>query len=617
MKSLYNRITSWTTNAVDRYHGWVAGALLLTMGVLGLGSMLGNSATFDEVAHIPAGYSYLHFGDYRLNPEHPPLIKDLAAIPLQFMDLKFPSDQEAWTSAVNGQWDTGRYFIYHLGNDADAILFWARLPILLLALGFGVFLYGVCRRHWGTAVGLLALFFYCLSPNILAHATLVTTDVGVSAVMFVAIVAFARFMKMPSRMNLWLLALALTFAELVKFSAVMLYPLLGLVALWLAWTMKAPKLLWDRLVTYVGGFIGASALSMVGVWLYYMTQIWQMPLEVQDRLIAGQLKDGLNLSIGHILVGMDQVAVLRPLTQYLLGVVMVFGRVAAGGVTYFNGQASAKSFHLYFPELFALKTQVALLIMLVLTVGFALWRHKGVKHRAARLAEHFRGHILEWTLGIFGLFYFVVAVAGNLNLGLRHILPIYIPLFVLVALGTVKMFRYLAGRGRGVLATAGFGALLVWYGLSTILVYPSYLSYFNEIAGGAANADNYFSDSNVDWGQDLKRLKTYVNDHSEIKHIAVDYFGGGEPAYYFCQRRFDTAGKLIATPAGYDCSHSVYENWHSQNGEYTGQYIAVSETYLENDRYYAAKNHVPSYSYLRARTPIAKIGGSIYVYKLY
>lgn len=108
---------------------------------------------------------------------------------------------------------------------------------------------------------------------------------------------------------------------------------------------------------------------------------------------------------------------------------------------------------------------------------------------------------------------------------------------------------------------------------------PYFIPYFNEIAGGSGNAYKYFSDSSVDWGQDLVRLHQYVEDHPEIDKIAIDYFGGGSPDYYFCDRRYTDSGELIATSAGYDCSKSKFEPWHAQYGEYQGDYIAVSETF--------------------------------------
>ena len=615
--SFYNRITGSIGQFVVQRQNYIAAGLLLVMFVLGITSMAGNSAIVDEVAHIPAGYSYLHYGDYRLNPEHPPLIKDLAAIPLQFMHLKFPINEPAWTTDVNGQWESGWNFIYHLGNNADAILFWARLPILLLAIAFGVWLFWYVRRHWGASVALLTLFFYTLSPNFLAHSTLVTTDLGASVFMFLAIAAFARYMAKPTPGNLVIMSLGLAGAMLAKDSGVLLYPFLGLVTLFAAWLMKRPKDFWDRLWVYTGGYIASCFLSVLWIWIFYIPHTWNMPESVQDKLIVGSLPAQNWTPVVHVLTSINNVAILKPLVQYILGVSMVFGRVAGGNVTYFNGAVTNQSFHGYFPEIFAFKTQVALLILLAVAVVVAVWRYLRGRQLYKAVVAHFREHLLEWTLGGFAVFYFMVSVAGNLNLGVRHILPIYLPIFVLVAIATVNRLRWLNKTNWRKPAGVVFALLLVWYAGSTFVTHPSYLAYFNELAGGGSNAYKYFSDSGVDWGQDLKRLKTYVDENPQINHIAVDYFGGGVPEYYFCQRKYDEKGQWVATAAGYDCSHSVMEEWHSQYGQYTGQYIAVSETFLENDRWYSELNNVQGYQYLRDRTPIAKIGNSIYVYKLY
>lgn len=619
MKSLYNRITSSLAEFTHAWHAYIAAGLLVVMFGLGLGSMAGNSAIVDEVAHIPAGYSYLHYGDYRLNPEHPPLIKDLAGLPLQFMHLKFPDDEPSWTTDVNGQWEAGWNFIYHLGNDANSILFWSRLPILLLAIAFGGFLYWFARRTWGTGVALLALFFYAFSPNLLAHSSLVTTDLGASVFIFLGIVAFARFMRNPSGNNLILLSLALAGAQVAKFSSVLLYPFLGLVSLGVVMWAKNPKSPFQRFKLYTCGFIAASGLSVIWIWIFYIPHTWNMPEAVQDRLIDGSLPAENIRGIAHFLMSINDVSVMKPLVQYLLGLTMVFGRVAGGNVTYFNGQVTNQSFHSYFPELFVLKTQVALLIISLAVTAFVLWRFFAKKpfKPSKQFADHFRTHVLEWTLGGFAAFYFLVSVSGNLNLGIRHILPVYVPIFVLVSIATVRMMRWVMKKNWHKYAGLAFAALLVWYAGSTVAAHPYYIPYFNELIGGSKNADKYFTDSSVDWGQDLRRLKTYVDDHSEINHIAVDYFGGGVPAYYFCQRKYDDHGRLIATAAGYDCSNSVFEDWHSEYGKYTGQYIAVSETFLENDKWYSELNGTDGYQYLRDMKPIAKIGYSIYLYKLY
>jgi Dolichyl-phosphate-mannose-protein mannosyltransferase len=622
MKSTYNRIISRVTDFVSDQHRYFAAAMLIVMFLLGITSMVGNSAIVDEVAHIPAAYSYLKLGDYRLNPEHPPLIKDIAAIPLQFMNLKFPTNSNEWLNEVNGEWDTGWDFLYNLGNNADAILFWARLPILLMTVGFGAFLYWYTRRRWGTWTALLALFFYSFSPNFIGNGILVTTDVGASVFMFIGLVTFVRFADDPSESNVLLLSLALAGAQLAKFSGPLLYPFCLIVTFFIAGLSKKGGNWRDRLGLWSGGFILASVISVVWIYLFYIPPTFNMPTAVQDRLIAGSLIAPNMITISHVLVSVSQWhlgswAFMKPLVQFALGLAMVAGRVVGGNVTYFNGQVSIESFKLYFPEIFALKTQVAFLILMLTGAGVMSWRffRRRPVRGWTRFRRHFMTHIPEWTLGGFAVFYFAVSIAGNLNLGVRHILPVYIPLFMVVAIFTVKFTRELAATKWKQLAAGVLVLLLAWYGGSTLWIHPSYLAYFNELIGGPANAENYFSDSGIDWGQDLKRLKTYVDANPQIKHIAIDYFGGGLPQYYFCQREYNQDGSLNTTD--YDCSHSKMEIWHSSYGQYPGQYIAVSETYLENDRYYSALAGQPGYAYLRAKTPIAKIGYSIYVYKLY
>ncbi len=529
----------------------------------------------------------------------------------------FPVSSPAWTTAVNGQWETGWNFIYHIGNNADAILFWARLPILLLAVGFCFALYELIRRRWGAATALLVVFFYALSPTFIGHAGLVTTDVGASIFIFLALLAFVPFIEKPSPKRLSIFALALAGAQLAKFSGFLLYPFLGLAVLVVGLVWTHPYSLWPRVWYFLSRYLLACIVSLVLVYLYYAPQVMNMPTAVQDNLISGSLSGTANQPVVHGLVAMNRFALARPMAQYLLGVAMVFRRVTGGNVTYFNGVAQNGGFRLYFPELFVVKTQVSFLLLglVALFVPLVAW----VKRRPLRplpaVVLSLRAHLAEWILGGFATFYFGVAMLGNLDLGIRHILPIYLSLFALVAIVTVKLMRQLAATSWQMVSAVGLALLLFWYGLSAALIYPSYLAYFNELIGGSANAGQHFSDSSVDWGQDLRRLVTYVKQN-HIDHIAVDYFGGGDPRYYFCQRIYHN-GVLQADADGYNCDNSPYMARHAEDGPYTGQYIAVSETFLENDRYYAQLNHRVGYGYLRALKPVAKIGYSIYVYKLY
>ncbi len=619
MKSLHHRTIMPLVDFGQRWHWFLAGAMLATMFGLGVTSSAGDSAIVDEVAHVPAAYSYLHYGDFRLNPEHPPLIKDLAGVPLQFMDLKFPDDQPAWTTEVNGQWESGWNFLYHIGNDAQAVLFWSRLPILLLTIGFGIVLYLFVLRRWGRAAALLTLLFYTFSPNIIAHGHYVTTDLGASVFMFLALVTFVRFIEKPDPRNLFLLSLALSLAQLAKFSSAMLYPILLLITIAVVAVWKRPENWITRAQLYIGGLVSASVLSIIWIWIYYIPHVVNMPVDVQQRLISGSLVTGGVTGLASSLLAMSQSVILQPIAHYLLGLGMVYSRVSGGNITYFNGEVTNQSYHWYFPQLFMMKTQVAFLILALIVLGaglVVLYRRRWV-NVGQRIADSIRNHLVFWTLGFFTVFYFAVSVVGNLNLGIRHILPIYVPLFVFVAVAVVALSRRLVRTRMRNAVVATLTVLLVWYAGAAVWIHPAHTAYFNELIGGPANADKYFSDSGIDWGQDLNRLKQYTDAHPEITHLALDYFGGGNPQYVFCKRAYDSQGRLIATAAGYDCSDSIYEFWHAEYGPYTGQYIAISETFLQNDRWYSALRGDSGYEYLRNMKPIAKVGYSIYVFKLY
>ena len=118
----------------------------------------------------------------RINPEHPPLMKDLAALPLLFMkNLKVPTDDKSWTEDINGQWDFGRKFIFYSGNDANLIVFLARLAPLAIMITLGWFVFRASFELGGAGGGLIAIILYAFSPVILAHGRLVTTDVPAAA----------------------------------------------------------------------------------------------------------------------------------------------------------------------------------------------------------------------------------------------------------------------------------------------------------------------------------------------------------------------------------------------------------------------------------------------------
>src|SRR3989338_6754744 len=195
--------------------------LALSLGLM-VFSSLQESAVMDELAHIPAGYSYLNNLDYRLNPEHPPLVKMAAGLPLLFLDLNFPTDDPAWSEKVNGQWDMGSTFLYWAGNDADQIIQWARTGPMILTLILIIFVYIWSKELMGEWWALLPTIGVALSPHFLAHGHYVTTDIGAALGVVISIYYFNRYLISPNKKSLIIAGIAFGIAQLTKFSALIL-----------------------------------------------------------------------------------------------------------------------------------------------------------------------------------------------------------------------------------------------------------------------------------------------------------------------------------------------------------------------------------------------------------
>ncbi|PYQ01288.1 MAG: hypothetical protein DMF82_19675, partial [Acidobacteria bacterium] len=242
---------------------------------LAVSSLRTQSATFDEGSHLPAGYTYLKLGDHRLNPEHPPLVKTLAALPLLFMDVTMKTDDEAW--ALRRQWEFGKRFLYRW-NDADRLLFWGRLPIVALGglLGVSVFLWA--RHRYGVRVATLALFLCVLSPDVLAHGQLVTTDVGIALFMFLSVLAFDAASRRVSPGRVILAGLAAGAAFATKFSAVLLLPILASLALVAVFTPEPVALALPgrppRDMSSRGARLAAMAVTLAVVGLLSLLIVW-------------------------------------------------------------------------------------------------------------------------------------------------------------------------------------------------------------------------------------------------------------------------------------------------------------------------------------------------------
>ncbi|MBI5220407.1 MAG: glycosyltransferase family 39 protein [Candidatus Liptonbacteria bacterium] len=547
----------------------------------------GDSMTMDEQAHIPAGYAYAKYLDYRLNPEHPPLLKFLAGFPLRFLNLNFPTDRKAWTEEVNGQWEVGKQFIFDSGNDADLIVGWARVGPILLTLLFILLLYHWAREIVGSRWALLPTLLFGLSPNILAHGHYVTTDIAAAFGIVLGTYYFLRIFSAPTGRNILLAGLAFGVAQIAKFSTVLLIPyFIFLVLAFIAarWLLRrtdplaAPKTdpsggrLWlALLLTFVIGYVAVVYPAYA-----LLTKNYPMAKQTSDTTFilasfgGGPAVPGASCNVGQCLaqtnIWMTRHALTRPIAEYVLGVLMVLQRSAGGNTGYFLGQVSAAGSHLYFPIMYLLKEPLpSLLIVLTALLG-TLWgigrklRNRLPATRYSLLATRslvlfIYSRFTEFAMLVMIGLYWLWSITSPLNIGFRHILPTLPLIYILATVAWEKwaalrpvptgdsVWRYywnwLKSVGRSWSRHLLLLALIIWFLLETIFTAPYFLSYYNQLGGGVWGGYRIATDSSYDWGQDLKRLTAWVEERNQdpdpSKHvdgIAVDYFGGAIPGYY-------------------------------------------------------------------------------------
>lgn len=617
---------------------------LILVFLLMLSSSLKESATMDELAHIPSGYAYLKFGDNRLNPEHPPLLKDLSALPLLFLKLNFPLNSFSWQKNVNGQWDVGREFLYEMNNDADLIIQLSRIGPMLLTLLTCLLVYLFAKKLMGSSWALLPFLLFSFSPLVLAHGHYVTTDLAATFGALIAIFSFVNYLKNQNRKNLLLASLSFGISQLLKFSLAILLPFLLFLAIiffkvnfYQKNKLLKEKFSLKKFLLFFSKIILIFFLGYLLVFLVYLPQNLHYPKEKQKmdtEFILTSFAGGPDPSwqtctswtgslirqfrcLANITIWLADKPILKAFAQYLLGLLMVFQRSSAGNTGYFLGEVSARGWHYYFPVVFLIKEPLPSLILLFVSLIIALgnfFRALFKKGIFSRLFSWLWQNFTKFSLLAFVIFYWLISIISPLNIGLRHLLPTFPFLYILLSLEIKKWWRgeerhfffhwqekikyYLFSFTKKTLKTIFLVLLLFWYLLETFLIAPHFIAYFNELVGGAKNGYRYVVDSNLDWGQDLKRLKEFV-EKNQIEKIKVDYFGGGSPAYYLKEK---------------------FEPYWSAKGEpEPGSWLAISLTFLQGAQGKPAegfqRRFEDSYWWLKDKKPFARVGYSIFVYK--
>jgi 4-amino-4-deoxy-L-arabinose transferase-like glycosyltransferase len=474
-----------------------------------------ESVTWDEANHIYAGYRSWTHADFGLNPEHPPLVKLLATVPLLGMHLRIPELQDRFfkMEAFLG----GKDFVFL--NNTNAILSRARVAPALLTVLLALLVFLATKEMFGTGPAFLALGLMVFDPNFLGHGALVTTDVGVSCFLFAAAYAFYRYVKAPSLWRIVLVGVAGGLALASKHSGILIFPMLALLALCeLIWGKRAAPdaagnsiSFWKRALRLAGAPALACIIAMGLLWASYGFRYAARPQGLAIKPPLTQFVQALPKPVEtRVLTGLERWHVLPE--AYIYGLADVL-RMGASFTSFLFGKVYPHGIWYFFPAVFAIKSTLPFLILLTLAV-------------VAIATRWLTGSREILFLVIPPVMFFAVALTSQTNLGVRHILPVYPFLSVLVA-GAAWAFIQKNRRWAYI-----FSALMVFQVVTSLRVAPAYVAYANELWGGPANVHNLLTDSNSDWAGQLKTVKRYL-DRRGVKNCWFAYSGQGPLDYRY------------------------------------------------------------------------------------
>lgn len=524
---------------------------LLVFTVRELDQIRRSSQTYDEHFYIAYGSSLLHTWDFRLRKDKTSFIPLVSALPLLLTKAEFPEKDADWLQSdtrelpKGGQWaaadDKGHVwqfalnFLYKNSVPPDTMLFLARLPVLLLSLALAFFVFKWARELYGEIPALIALGLYTWCPNILAHSGLVTEDIALSLFMFLAVYFFRKYYMARLRRYLVFSGAAMGFALNTKYSAVILLP--AIVCFAVFEEAAGGK---RRFLAPLRAVAAAAAAAAAVLLLFYG---------------------------------------IFDIREYLTGFRYAAEYIKRGQMSFLAGQYSSTGFWNYFLYAFFLKTPLPV----ILASGLALaLNYSGLKN------------MLKYREGLYLLcvpaLLFTAASFSPLQIGLRHILPVYPFLFVLCG----GAYPAVKEKFRWILAALG-----LWFLVSSARAHPHYLAYFNELAGGRGY--EYLLDSNLDWGQDLKGLKRYAAENN-VSDVVLSYFGSSTPEYF--GRDFQDL-----------FSFGIWgEKNHINRPAPSKEILAVSVTNLQG--LYLSRMGTNTFFWLNEQKPEAVIGGTIYVYDI-
>jgi hypothetical protein len=557
-----------------------------------------KSPVYDEPPHIASGLSYIETGVFHANPQHPPLLKEMSAVFLSLAGIHWPKSADAGSVIRGGpagadkEWTVGNDII--ADNGPDRVMFWARLPFILLAGLLGAAIYAWGREIVGPGAALGALFLYALDPTVLAHSYLVTTDAGLAAFTVLLFWSVWRYTRHPSRRRMVMCGLALGAALGAKFSGLFWLPVAAvLLAASLRWPDRQTAS--DPLPAPRSAKAGPNSPCPCGSGKKYKKCHGaggsKPERQVERSLARRTILECAGAFLAMCLIAAVVVEALyffpRDPFLYLAGLKKVNADHVAGYQYYFHGDTSTR-FYNYFAAAYLLKEPLATIL---LAVG-GLWG----------LLRSRSTPILTKLFLLFPPAVFLAAMTIFADdMGVRYLIPALPFAYLLGGLGLAALCRKRFVWGRYAAA-----ALCVWVAIEAAGIYPDHLSYFNEMAcllekpgqigwdGGSRCGPLWLDDSNVDWGQGLKQLRWWMDRHGNGRTLHLAYPGTFPPEAYGLRFEPVRTSELVPDPA---------PGLYAVSAHQVGRMPTVGAKFLQGGA-----------QWLRRTTPVDIVGHAFYIY---
>jgi 4-amino-4-deoxy-L-arabinose transferase-like glycosyltransferase len=579
-RAAVSRAREW---ARARRHALACASLLCVMSLQMFAVVSRKSITVDEIVLIPAAYYHLAAFNCQLVHEHPPLAKLVSAPPLLFVQPNEARPEKFGVAPDSpaGKWKYEESFWEENPALFESLSFWGRLPMLLLSAATGVLLFFFARDLFGPRAALIAVALFSIEPTILAHGRVVQTDMAASFGYLLVFHTLNRYLREPTPRRAIVLGVAGGVACTAKFSMLLVAPIVGLVFLSLLWRERRDG---GRRKTVAAH---ACLVALAAVLFVNATYFFDhRALDNEDVVWA---KGTFPSTHEAVLRATDALSYALP-TDFVLGVFWQIWHNGDGHNAGLLGMYSRTGWWYYFPVAFVLKTTIPFLLLSLAALAWCAYEFFRRRDRS-----------FLFVLAPF-VVYFGFVLMSHIDIGVRYLLPAYMFLFVACGALLERVARSTKARRAGLIVAL---ALTGWMCVEAARAFPDHVSYMNQLAYARPHWW-YLSDSNVEWGDDVKALAEYLRARGETSVRGA--FLGGFLALHHYGVGYEDA--LQPRPEGKTAPRYTAVGASFLNG-------STAPEYQRDGRWVTEEERVNTFDEYRRRTPEKIIGGSIYLFREY